>query len=80
MGGLELPFVPFHRTGKLFHLIATMHARGILAVCGVKLVVNGLERVDFSRNYIYVSNHGSLFDIPSVLAGIPDQVRLVYKK
>jgi 1-acyl-sn-glycerol-3-phosphate acyltransferase len=29
---------------------------------------------------VYVSNHASLFDIPAVIAGIPDQIRLVYKK
>jgi|ERR1041385_2520110 1-acyl-sn-glycerol-3-phosphate acyltransferase len=80
MGGLELLFIPFHRTGRLYHAIATTHAHIVLAVCGVKLAVDGLERVDFSRSYIYVSNHASFFDIPSVLAGIPDQVRIVYKK
>ena len=80
MGGLELILLPFNRTGKLYHAIAKTHSRVVLAVCGVKLRVQGLERIDFSRSYIYVSNHASFFDIPSVLAGIPDQVRLVYKK
>ena len=80
MGFLELLAVPFHRTGKLFHTLAAFHARTVLAVCGVKITVRGLDLVDFSRSYIYVSNHASLFDIPAVIAGIPDQIRIVYKK
>jgi len=80
VASLELLFVPFHRTGKLFHALARMHARGTLAVAGVTLKVEGLDNVDFSRSYIYVANHASLFDIPAVLAGVPDQIRIVYKK
>jgi len=71
---------PLDRTGRLFHALARFHARGILKACGVKLSVTGLEKVDFSRSHIYVSNHASFFDIPAVIAGIPDQIRIVYKK
>lgn len=80
MGSLELVFIPFHRTGKLFHAIATAHARGVLAVSGVRVKVEGVDRVTFDRSYIYVANHASFFDIPAVIAGIPDQIRIVYKK
>ncbi|MBI5021248.1 MAG: 1-acyl-sn-glycerol-3-phosphate acyltransferase [Ignavibacteriales bacterium] len=77
---LELIITPFHRTGKLFHALARFWAYGTLKVCGVKVIVEGKENVDFSRSYIYVSNHASQFDIPAVVAGIPDQIRIVYKK
>jgi len=77
---LELIITPFHRTGRLFHTLARMHARGTLLVAGVRLKVEGLDNVEFSRSYIYVANHASLFDIPAVLAGVPDQIRIVYKK
>ena len=80
ISAIEILITPFHRTGKLFHALARIHARGMLAVAGVKLRVEGLENVDFSRSYIYVANHASLFDIPAVLAGVPDQIRIVYKK
>jgi 1-acyl-sn-glycerol-3-phosphate acyltransferase len=52
----------------------------VLFVCGVKVTVSGLDKVDFRRNYVYVSNHASMFDIPAILAGIPDQIRIIYKK
>jgi 1-acyl-sn-glycerol-3-phosphate acyltransferase len=29
---------------------------------------------------VYVSNHASLFDIPVIAAGVPDKVRIIYKK
>jgi 1-acyl-sn-glycerol-3-phosphate acyltransferase len=77
---LELIITPFHRTGKLFHTLARFWAYGTLKVCGVKVIVEGRENVDFSRSYIYVSNHASQFDIPAVVAAIPDQIRIVYKK
>ena len=80
VASLELLFIPFHRTGHLFHSLARFHARSILAVCGVHVVVDGLALVDFSRSYIYVANHASMFDIPAVIAAIPDQIRIVYKK
>jgi 1-acyl-sn-glycerol-3-phosphate acyltransferase len=80
VAALELLVTPFHRSGKLFHALAKFHARGVLAVCGVKVTVEGSDNVDFSRSYVYVANHASMFDIPAVIAGIPDQIRIVYKK
>ncbi len=77
---LEILAVPFHRTGKIFHTLARFHAHGVLALSGVKLRTDGVGKIDLSRNYVYVSNHASYFDIPAVLAGVPQDVRLVYKK
>ena len=77
---LEILAVPFHRTGRIFHQLARFHARGVLALSGVKLTTSGTGGLDLSRNYVFVSNHASYFDIPAVLAGIPQDIRLVYKK
>jgi 1-acyl-sn-glycerol-3-phosphate acyltransferase len=68
------------RQGRVFHAIARAWAHAVLFVCGVKLRVRGLDSVDLSRNYVYVSNHASMFDIPAIVAGIPDQIRIVYKR
>jgi 1-acyl-sn-glycerol-3-phosphate acyltransferase len=72
--------VPFDRHGRFYHAHAKFWSRGLLKIFGVRLRVHGLETLDLSRNYIYVSNHASMFDIPIVAAGVPDDVRLVYKK
>jgi len=77
----ELLFIFVDRKrGRLFHAIARGWARTVLFVCGVKVNVRGLERIDLSRNYVYVSNHASMFDIPAILAGIPVQIRIIYKR
>jgi 1-acyl-sn-glycerol-3-phosphate acyltransferase len=68
------------KRGRVFHAIARGWARTVLGVCSVHVTVRGLDKVDFSRNYVYVSNHASMFDIPAILAGIPDQIRIIYKK
>ena len=79
-GAAELLTMPFHGGGYLFHALARGWAHTVLFVCGVKLHTAGLENVDFTRSYVYVSNHASMFDIPAIIAGIPDQIRIVYKK
>jgi len=68
------------KRGRLFHINNRLWAKGVFLLCGLRLVVRGIEKLDFTRNYVYVSNHASLLDIPAVIAGVPDQIRLVYKK
>ncbi|MGB5872977.1 MAG: lysophospholipid acyltransferase family protein [Bacteroidota bacterium] len=75
---LSIPLDP--RRGRVFHASSRLWARLVLFVCGVKVQVRGLEHVQQPQSYIYVSNHASMFDIPCILAGIPDQIRIVYKK
>lgn len=72
--------IPFDRHGRFYHAHTRFWSRGLLKIFGVRLQVHGLELIDRSRNYIYVSNHASMFDIPIVAVGVPDDVRLVYKK
>lgn len=80
-GGIEILMLPFDRhRGRVFHAIARAWARVVLLVCGVRVRVSGLEKLDRSCNYVYASNHASMFDIPCVLAGIPDQIRIIFKK
>jgi 1-acyl-sn-glycerol-3-phosphate acyltransferase len=75
-GPNETPTVGGYRTVEG----AVDWARGVLALCGIRVSVRGLDKLDASRNYVYVSNHASLLDIPAVIAGLPDQIRLIYKK
>ncbi len=72
---------PFdHRRGRIYHAIGRFWGRGILRICGLSLSIRGTEGIERGRTYVYVSNHASLFDIPTVLAGCPGNVRIVYKK
>ncbi|MBI4535945.1 MAG: 1-acyl-sn-glycerol-3-phosphate acyltransferase [Ignavibacteriae bacterium] len=72
--------IPFDPRGLFFHAVSRVWAHVTLFVCGVRLRVRGLEHIDRTTSYVYVSNHASMFDIPAIIAGIPDQIRVVYKK
>lgn len=72
--------IPLDRSGKTYHWSAQTWARFILWIFHIRITVEGERRLDPARHYIYVSNHASGFDIPVVLAGINDQVRIVLKK
>ena len=47
---------------------------------GVKLKISGLENLDKKAAYIFVSNHSSQFDIPTLQFAIPLKTSIVYKK
>jgi 1-acyl-sn-glycerol-3-phosphate acyltransferase len=67
-------------SGRTYHWSARSWARFILWIFRIRITVKGEDRLDRSRHYIYVSNHASGFDIPAVLAGLNDQIRIVLKK
>ncbi len=77
---LALISIPINKSGRLFRWCAVQWSKMILKTYGIRLHVKGLEKIDLSKHYIYVSNHASMFDIPAVLAGIPNDVNLVFKK
>ena len=75
-----LVVIVFDRSGSVYHRIARWWARVTLRLFGVNVSVKGLDHLDPSSHYVYVSNHASLFDIPAIMAAIPDEVRIVLKK
>jgi 1-acyl-sn-glycerol-3-phosphate acyltransferase len=77
---LELIVIVVWKNDRIFHALARTWAHSSLWMCGVTVSVKGLEKLDKNRNYVYVSNHASMFDIPAILAAIPDQIRIIYKK
>ncbi len=81
MGFIEIVMLPVdRRRGRVFHALARFWARTVLAICRVRVRVKGLENLRGKQSYVYVSNHASMFDIPAILAAVPDQIRIVYKK
>ena len=55
-------------------------SRRFLGVAPVKLHVEGRDRVDADKQYVFVSNHLSNFDIPVLFAAIPHRIRYLSKK
>lgn len=77
---LELVIIALRCGDRTFHALARGWAHSTLRICGVRVQTRGLEKLEPGRSYIYVSNHASMFDIPAILASVPDQIRIVYKK
>ncbi|MBZ5611438.1 MAG: 1-acyl-sn-glycerol-3-phosphate acyltransferase [Acidobacteriia bacterium] len=60
--------------------LAAAWARFLLRVSGVKVKVEGLERIAKDGSYVFVSNHLSYMDTPVALANIPVQFRFLAKR
>lgn len=48
--------------------------------CGVKVELEGVENLKDIETCVFVANHQSHFDIPSIFANLPKQVRMVAKE
>lgn len=60
--------------------MARFWARLLLAIGGVKVHVEGLDKITEDGSYVFVSNHLSYMDTPVALANIPVQFRFLAKR
>lgn len=72
--------IPFDKTGKYFRLSPWLWSKVIFWTFGMKVSVKGYERTDAARPYVFVSNHASMFDIPTVVVALKGNVNIVFKK
>src|ERR1035437_2470699 len=70
----------FDRSFTTYFLVTKLFSKGILFISGVKLKITGLENVNPSGTYVFVSNHSSQFDIPALQSAAPVRISIVYKK
>lgn len=68
------------RNEDVFFEYARSWSRLLLRMCGIRVALVGRDELEPSARYIYVANHASLFDIPVILASVPDNVRIMYKR
>jgi 1-acyl-sn-glycerol-3-phosphate acyltransferase len=68
------------RSGNFGHRCARAWSRLILFTTGVRVRVEGLERLDPARSYIFAANHQSIYDIPILFASLPFQLRIIAKE
>jgi 1-acyl-sn-glycerol-3-phosphate acyltransferase len=79
--GLANIFVSlFEKDGRKQVAIAQYWSRVLLFIADVKLKIEGLEKIDPTGSYVFVSNHVSYMDTPVVLGHIPLQFRFLAKK
>ena len=69
----------FDKRGRTQNAIARRWARTLLAVCGARVRIEGLEKLQEDGAYVLVANHASYMDTPAVLL-IPLQIRFFAKR
>lgn len=80
-GILVLLFSYLDRYGERAVRLIRFWARGVLWVCGVKVRVQGRNRIDPTKAYLFMANHQSNFDIPILMSAFDtSQVRWVSKQ
>lgn len=80
MGTLSLLSSLFDGDGRIQHWFAHTWAKMVLKILGVRVKLQGLENVDFSRPAVYAANHVSALDIPLLYATLPIHFRILAKK
>ncbi len=80
LGSVSVLSTLFDRHGNFGHKCARAWSWLILKTTGVVVEVEGLDRLDRSRSYIFASNHQSIYDIPILFASLPFQLRILAKE
>lgn len=67
------------RRGIVAHWFARVWAWLILSTTGVRVDVEGRDRLTPGRSYVFVGNHNSFYDIPILFWWLPFQLRIIAK-
>lgn len=79
-GTISLFVSLFDTNGRKQIEVARRWARSLLIAGGVKVTIEGLDRIEPGGSYVFASNHLSYMDTPVVLGNIPVQFRFLAKK
>jgi 1-acyl-sn-glycerol-3-phosphate acyltransferase len=79
-GCVSIPLALIDKTGDSSMRVGRVWARSLLWITGVRVTIEGLEKIDLKRNYLFCSNHLSYMDTPVVMSSIPAQFRFLAKK
>ena len=79
LGAASIASSVFDRRGHVAHGCARTWSWLILKTTGVRVAIEGLERVVPGTTYVFVSNHQSIYDIPVIFASLPYQLRIIAK-
>jgi 1-acyl-sn-glycerol-3-phosphate acyltransferase len=80
LGSLSIASSLFSKTGYFAHWCARTWSRLILRTTGVRVRVEGLDRLEAGRTYVFVSNHQSIYDTPVLFSSLPFQLRIIAKE
>jgi len=80
LGAASIVSSLFDSRGYFAHRCARAWSWLILKTTGVRVTVEGLERITPGTTYVFVSNHQSIYDTPVVFASLPYQIRIIAKE
>jgi len=79
-GSVSIVCTLFDKSGNAAIRVGRVWARSLLAFAGVRVRVEGLEKIHPDGKYVFCSNHLSYMDTPVVLGRIPVQFRFLAKR
>ncbi len=79
-GSLNIIVAIFDRVGRQQIWLARVWARSVLFVSGVRVSVEGVEKLDLTRPYLIAPNHASYMDTPVILSSVKLQFRFLAKE
>lgn len=80
LGSISIVSSLFDKRGYFGHWCARTWSRLILLTTGVRIDVEGLDRLVPARTYVFVANHQSIYDIPILFWALPYQLRIIAKE
>jgi 1-acyl-sn-glycerol-3-phosphate acyltransferase len=80
LGAASIMSSLFDSRGYFAHDCARAWSWLILKTTGVRVTVEGLDRITPGTTYVFVSNHQSIYDTPVVFASLPYQLRIIAKE
>jgi len=80
LGAASIVSSLFDRRGYFAHDCARAWSWLILKTTGVRVSLEGVERIEPGKTYVFVSNHQSIYDIPVIFASLPYQLRIIAKE
>jgi 1-acyl-sn-glycerol-3-phosphate acyltransferase len=63
--------------GRRQHKVAQRWGRMLLGISGIRMNVEGLDKLRPGETYVFAANHRSFMDIPAALAAIPAEFRFL---
>ena len=80
LGAASLASSLWDRRGYFAHGCARAWSFLILKTTGVRVTVEGLDRIVPGTTYVFVSNHQSIYDTPVIFWSLPYQLRIIAKE
>lgn len=80
LGLILMSFGLIDRNLKLLPYLENFWGKWLIKSAGIKLQVSGLDNIDSSRQYIFVSNHASMLDVPITMSILNRPILFMTKK